>query len=114
MITPRLALMFDGSGIAHQEGNADLVQAVDTFAAQYFATNALWVKGGIGIARVGVSVDGHNEWVTPTGMGLLLAAGYEVYQRDHSALDLQLRLASGSYDGGTITNVSLLVGYNWY
>lgn len=49
MLTPRLALMFDGSGVAHSlEGGGSLVHVIDTVAAQYWVHPRVWLKGGLG------------------------------------------------------------------
>jgi hypothetical protein len=115
MITPRLALMFDGSAVSHQLGDGALTQAVDTVALQYWVTPRLWIKGGVGVAQMSVSdEDGETVEESETGRGALAAIGYELVQSRTFALDLQARVAAGEYSDVTITNGSVLLGFNWY
>ena len=117
MITPQLALMFDGMGVAHSfdEGGGTLVHVVDTFAAQYWVTPQFWIKGGVGIGRLSVSdADGEQVAASETGSAAMFGIGYELVSSRTFALDLQLRGAVAHYDGGDIQMGSLNLGLNWY
>ncbi len=116
MLTPRLALMFDGSGVAHTEENGSVIHIIDTVAAQYWVTPRVWLKGGLGIGRLSVNDrDGNEIAASETGTGALFAAGVELVQSRTFALDLQLRASAVSYDNvDTISMTSLTVGVNWY
>jgi hypothetical protein len=116
MVSPNVALMFDGSGVAHSfEGGGTLTHVVDTFAAQVWASDRLWFKGGIGIGQLSVS-DGNSSsrLRSDTRIAGMLALGVELFQARSSALDLQLRGAATSFSDGTMTNGSILIGYSWY
>jgi hypothetical protein len=117
MVNPRLAAMLDIWGVDHIDGNGNsLSNSFFTGAIQYWVLPQLWLKGGIGLASVGLSDasgftgPGNSE----TAFGLLGAGGVEVVQTPSFALDLQLRLGYGAYSGGGATNLALLVGLNWY
>ena len=117
MLTPRLALMFDGSGVAHAiEGGGTIVHVIDTAAAQYWITPRVWIKGGLGIGQLSVNDDeGNRVAASETGAGVLLAGGVELVQTRGFALDLQLRASAVNYDDAdTITMSSLNLGFNWY
>jgi hypothetical protein len=117
MVTPRLALMFDGMGVAHsfEEGGGTLIHVVDTFAAQYWVTPRFWIKGGIGIGRLSVNdADGEEVAASETGSAAMFGIGYELMSSRTFALDLQLRGAVAHYDEGDIQMGSLNLGFNWY
>ncbi|MCC6998836.1 MAG: hypothetical protein IT370_29760 [Deltaproteobacteria bacterium] len=116
MLGPRLGIMFDGYAIAHPiEGGGTFVHAVDTVAAQLFLGDRFWVKGGLGVGQLQLSDDsGQVRLESDTGPAVMLAAGFELLQTRTSALDIQVRAAATDFEGGTITNGSLNVAYNWY
>jgi hypothetical protein len=116
MLTPRVALMFDGSGVVHTfEGGGSLTHVVDTVALQVWAADRLWLKGGLGIGQLTASESESSSTLrSETRAAAMLAIGVELFQGRSSALDLQLRGAATSFSDATVTNGSLLIGYSWY
>ena len=113
MVAPNVALMFDGGGVSHTNSDGStLTHVVDAFAVQIWA-DRFWFKAGIGVGEVTAS---GNDISDRSGahLGGMAAVGVELLQGHSSALDLQLRGAFTSLDGGTFSNGSLLLGYNWY
>ena len=118
MLNPRLALEGDFWGAVHRWDNGmglgTTYHGLYTFAAQYWATDFFWLKGGFGFAQLNF---GYDNTATPsqTGPGLLGAAGFEVVQSYNFALDLQVRFGHGFYDTGPdINQVAFMIGVNWY
>src|SRR5450432_2680025 len=118
MIQPRLALMGDFSVDTHSIPNSDgtLVHTIYTFAAQYWVTDFVWLKGGVGGGNIQIqSKSSDLVYTDESGLAIMGAAGVEVLQMGGFALDLQLRLAHGFYStDGDATNAAFLVGFNWY
>jgi hypothetical protein len=118
MLTPQLALLFDFTAFQYSipNSNIDTYNTMYTAAVQFFPTNALWLKGGIGLARYSQSdVFTGEGFGDDSGKALLLALGYEVYQSGPFALDLQFRFADGFYNVvPNHSNAAFLVGFNWY
>ena len=116
MIAPNLAIMFDGWGVAHSfDGGGTLVHVMDTAAVQAWVMPQFWIKGGVGAGQLRINDDNGNSVATSeTGLGLFGAAGFEVLQGSSFALDLQLRLGTVKYDGGSVNMGALTVGANWY
>jgi hypothetical protein len=122
MINPRLALMFEIAGTGQQldaDGVEMLTQVMLLGAVQYWVTPMLWIKGGIGTSSLGLSYDDGYESDSAeldTGLGVLGAIGFEVLHSTQFAIDLQLRLASGSYGNldDEIHSGTFGVGFNWY
>jgi hypothetical protein len=123
-VGPRLALMGEvQANLQTLSSNAiedqTLVQSALMFAAQYWLTPQLWIKGGIGFANVQVN---HDYWdgtdVEPVdnGMALMGGIGYEVLSARYFSLDLQGRILNGSYKGidDSITAASVGIGINWF
>ncbi len=123
-VGPRLALMGEVQAnvqtIATDGYDSEaLVQSTLMFAAQYWITPQLWVKGGIGFANVQVD---HSNWdgtaVEPidNGMALMGAVGFEVFSARYFSVDIQGRLLNGAYKGidNSITAGSIGIGVNWF
>jgi len=118
MLNPRLALMGDFWGAAHYwddgYGTGTTYQGIYTLAAQYWVTDILWIKGGVGFAQLSFGYDGAAN-PDENGPAILGAIGVEVLQAYNFALDLQARLGHGFYDTGPdVNNFGILVGVNWY
>jgi hypothetical protein len=118
MLNPRLALMGDFLLDTHSIPNSDgtLVNTVYTIAAQYWVTDFVWLKGGVGGANIQIQSKSSNlVYTDESGLGLMGGAGVEVLQMGNFALDLQLRLSHGFYSiDGDATTAAFLVGFNWY
>jgi len=130
MIGPRTALMFEVWGADHPWSAPDgtSFEAFNTFitgAAQFWLTDILWIKGGLGLAYYRDTINAYDYSGTPvsydlteaSGFGLFGAGGVEVLQSYNFALDIQLRAGSGFYsksNGFNAQNYALMVGFNWY
>jgi hypothetical protein len=127
-INPRLALMGELQGnaqtldVAADGSTETLVQTALMFAAQYWVTPQLWIKGGIGFANLRVDWSAYGDGITDAstqpenGLALMGAVGYELLSARNFAVDLQGRLLNGSYDGinNSVTALSVGVGINFY
>ncbi|HVZ86309.1 MAG TPA: hypothetical protein VHG72_05030 [Polyangia bacterium] len=122
MISPRAALMFEVWGADHPwtDVSGDSLETINTFwtaALQYWVTNQVWVKGGLGLGVIHIEDNDTLDETTATGFALFGAVGIELVQSYNFALDLQLRAGNGFYgenQGGDAQNYGLLLGVNWY
>ena len=117
MVNPRLAVLFEAWGLARSvDGGGTLTNSIGMGALQYWVTDVLWLKGGLGFGSIRFSYDDYYYGGSDTlsGLGLAAAGGFEIMQSPGFALDLQLRVAHMSYDFGGATNLALMVGFNWY
>lgn len=125
-VSPRLALLGEAQGnVQTLQINADgtdtsLVQGALMFAAQYWVTPQLWIKGGLGFANVQVQdSDAFGVFAASepeNGTALMGAVGFELLSAQFFSVDLQGRVLNGSYKGldDNITALSIGVGINWY
>lgn len=127
MLNPKLALLINGAVSVYEYDITNRKRLRDfggVFAsAQYFATDNIWVLGGIGIgtdAPVFYDLKPENAVETKyySGLGLVSSVGYEIYRKKNFALDLQARinyssvnLPIGKTNGFT---TALLLGINFY
>jgi hypothetical protein len=120
MLNPRLALMGDLWGSIHSWDDGVFTgttyHGIYTVAVQYWATDIIWLKGGVGFGQMQLQYDGDAAaFGDESGLATLAAAGVEVVQSFNFALDLQLRFGHGFYSqGGDVNSVGFLVGVNWY
>jgi hypothetical protein len=126
MMNSRLALMGELQGnvqtlsVNNDGTDTSLVQSALMFAAQYWLTPQLWIKGGIGFANLQVQdADAFGVFAASrpeNGTALMGAVGFELLSSQFFSVDLQGRLLSGFYDGidDKVTALSIGVGLNWY
>jgi hypothetical protein len=120
MLNPRLALMGDFFAAVHSWDDGyytgQTYNGIYTIAAQYWATDIIWLKGGVGFAHLQFGYDGAALPISDeSGPAFLVAGGVEVVQSFNFALDLQFRVGHGSYSNGPdVTNYAFMVGVNWY
>jgi hypothetical protein len=113
MLTDKMALVFDGSGVSREEDGVTLTSVVAGAALQYWVSPRVWVKGGIGSGQVrasGNDIDVSSE----RGLGFLGGIGVEVVQKKRFAIDLQARFTTAKIEGERTNNVFALVGFNFY
>jgi hypothetical protein len=122
MINPRLALLLEIWGQAQTldaDGTAMLTQSLAMIGVQYWVTPKLWLKGGIGAAALQISYDdgfAQDDEQVDEGGAIMGAIGYELVQGRTFAMDLQLRIGAGTYEGidDQITSTTVGLGFNWY
>lgn len=122
MIAPTVAILFDAEGVAGKY-NEDITisQGVALAAIRFWPARILWLQGGLGFARLGITSDALNTtFESDTGGALMLGLGVELLQTRSFALDVQLRLTASRYgdnersDDFGIAGATLSAGFNWY
>jgi opacity protein-like surface antigen len=126
MVGPRLALEGDFWGSNHwfsdSQASGVTFNGIYTLALQYWPTDIIWVKAGLGVGHLTYDDDSGGT-DDETGFAFMLAAGVEVIQSYNFALDLQIRYGNATYNSSNVdggpgvgdTNmVAFLVGVNWY
>lgn len=121
MINPRLALLIELWGSIHSDETEDrsLTQGNAGIAIQWWATEKLWLKFGLGTSRLEEnSLAFGDEIGSAEGAAALFAAGYELVHHPKWALDLQLRGTAAGYqdtaDNLTASSGSLSLGFSWF
>lgn len=122
MINPMLAGLFEIWAMGQQidsSGATVLGQTMLMGALQYWLAPQFWIKGGLGFSFLQVQYDdgyAYGEEDLGSGLALMGAAGFEILHSTEFAIDLQLRLGSGSYDGidEQVNTAMVGIGLNWY
>ncbi len=124
MLTPNLAILADFWVMVHNEDFLTVYQNINTLAARYWVTPALWVQGGLGNANVGYKWDGifvNIEDETKSAPGVMFGVGYEFYVKPKFAIDVSLRYGTGFYDDEAnldyevkAHSAQLNFGFSWY
>jgi hypothetical protein len=133
MIAPRLAIVgdfweafryFSDSNI----GSGEIYSGIYTAAAQYWVSDILWIKGGLGVGHNVIDVGGGYYYTggyrvridDETAFALMVAAGLEIVQSYNFAIDLQVRYGNAVYTpvssggDGDASQFGFMVGFNWY
>jgi hypothetical protein len=121
VLSPRFALMFEAQAnfqTVHSDrfdGDSVVSQGAAMIAGQFWILPQLWIKGGIGVARLQID----DTFVTTdfgTGGALMGAIGVELLSARRFALELQGRIIEGSYNSldDNVTSGTIGLGINWY
>jgi hypothetical protein len=124
MISPRLALLFElwiTAKPLDEYGADTLSQTMAMVGVQYWLSPQLWIKGGLGFSYLSLSYDDGYYIVDEAvaeGGAIMGAVGYEVLSAPRFAIDIQLRLGAGTYQGlgfgDQIQALTVGGGINWY
>jgi hypothetical protein len=76
-------------------------------------TSGFYLKGGLGIATLGVEVDEFGS-DSETGGGAVVGLGYDARVGRMFSLTPYLNFMAGSFDGGTANVVQFGVGLTWH
>lgn len=116
MLRPNMALMFDSWVNAHAVANSDESTSnwLNVAALQFWLTNNLWLKGGIGLGTSRRTSESFGTLDSTTAFAAMGAIGLEIVQATNFALDLQFRAGNVFHDDGDVTNLAFLIGFNWY
>ena len=107
------------------EFTTNLFHTIITANAQYWVLPRLWLRGGVGLAYVSVSIEGDGisaEAQSEAGLGVMAGFGYEVLTTRTFALDLEMQFGAGFYaneddptmDDVEARNVSIGLGFTWF
>jgi hypothetical protein len=114
--TPRFALLLDGWLMGRQDNAYDtVIQTVSTIAGQLSFTPQLYGRLGLGFAQFQIQdAYGFAEAYTDPVSALMLGGGFEVIHTPTFSLDIELRVGTGFYDDGKLTNFALAASINWH
>jgi hypothetical protein len=118
MVAPNVALLFDWTGHIHPFGDGSVLSSnIFDGAVRVFLGRIFWLEGGVGVAYVNETDEFGFTLSQGWGFGLMGAAGVEVLQTTHFALDIQVRLSGGrvySDPNVNVGNIAALLGAHWY
>lgn len=104
-VSDNLALLFRASGTTADYGGISQTSGVGAVSAQYWATDKLSLEGGVGFGFW--TVEGSND----TGAGIVLAAGYSVFNRGKHNLSIGVEYAPAFTDPDTVHNIGIVFGW---
>ena len=87
MLTEKVALVLDGSGITRDEDGGTLTSAVSAAAVQYFVSPRVWIKGGVGVGVLQASFDKLSVTSDP-GLGFMGGVGVDLLQKQKFTIEL--------------------------
>lgn len=108
-INPKMALTGRIAGVSDSQNGVTAVAVFVGPSLQYWLDNNFWLGGGAGFSRVAAFADGDSIGIN--GFGLDLRAGYTFTPSSENTFNLSVELTPGFYDGGNITGIALLAGY---
>ena len=127
-LSPRTAIGVELAGIRARESN----QFGDEFTifhrqlgawARYWATDRVWLQGGVASGRAGAQSRSDFDDVSVKGLSLCGAVGYEIGGNNQWAIDVQVRGTVTDYrddnelvDAGNLSSraAALLASFSWF
>lgn len=88
-----------------------------TLGGQLYFREALWLRGGAGLATVGVT-DEQGGTVDPdhrrSGLAVLGGGGYDAFRRGRFVLSLEIVVTASAFRGGPVAHGAGQLGLAWY
>lgn len=121
MVNPRLAILATASGMNYEMDGKD--RSFDAFmpSVQYWVHDKWWINGaaGLSVDIPAFHEDNVKEDDVNLGCAVGVSTGYEFYQGQKFAIDLQTKLTLGRVfmdNNATRDAASFMlgVGFNWY
>ncbi|MGE0548673.1 MAG: hypothetical protein AB7O24_27280 [Kofleriaceae bacterium] len=106
-----MALSFRIAGVSDSQNGVTAVAVFAGPSLQYWVNDNLWLGGGAGLARVAVVSSENDVNAGINGFGLDLRGGYTFSSSSPNTFNVSLELTPGFYDGGSITGIAILAGY---
>lgn len=113
-LTPDLALMFRGTGVAVPESGATIVGIGALGVLQYWATDRLTLGGGLGFSQLSLNFDGDVVARSRTGFALNLRVGYALAQFTHHSLGIIYEITPAWIDGDSLVMQGLAFNWQWH
>jgi hypothetical protein len=117
MITPRLAILFDGWAVGGDVNDYQSVfHNIGTVSLRAFLGQWVWLQGGLGFAYFTIDdrLNNTTSESSESGGAGMIAVGVEFFQDQHLTLDVSLRLGAASYSNADVSMGALQLGINWY
>lgn len=120
-VAPNVAILFKIAGTATfpDDVSSQVDKTVSHFmggpAVQLWATDALFLEGGIGYSQIKVTfqTNGREETIDDTGGGIMAAIGYMFVQQGPHAFGVSLEFGGGKHDGGSAYSTALLIDWQY-
>jgi hypothetical protein len=115
----QLDISADPHTVDEGEGKTTIVNqhTTLTLGAQYYAREAVWIKGGLGLSGLALGRDAEaagDMGRQMNGLGLMSAGGYDLLRSGMFALSLELAANAGIYQQGVIASLGVRLSANWY
>ena len=109
-ITPNVAITGRIAGATYFEDDNTLTVGFFGPSLQYWASDTLWFGGGVGLGFAALSI-GPDDVIREEDIGLDLRVGYTFPTLTQNSFNISFELNPVFFDGGTLTAVGLLFGY---
>jgi hypothetical protein len=112
-ISERTALSLRIAGVNYSESGSSLTGGFFGGALQYWTTENLWLGGGVGFGIASLYIDGEPAIDPEIGLGLDLRVGVTPVIAGQHSLNFSFEVNPSFLDGGTLTGIALLIGYQY-
>jgi len=106
-LSENLALMFRGSGTTVSYAGGTQISGTGGGSLQYWVNDKLFIEGGAGVGFWDFDSGNQSE----TALGLILAAGYSIWNNAGHNLFIGVEYAPAFTDPDTVHNVGIVFGW---
>lgn len=112
-LTPRAALTLRLAGVTYSEEGGSLTGGFLGGAIQLWPHDEIWLGLGAGIGLAGLQLEGAPDPEPETGLGMDFRLGYTPFASGSHSLNFSLEVNPSFLDGGTLTGIGFLIGYQY-
>jgi hypothetical protein len=112
-LSSNAALTLRIAGATYSEEGGSITSGFVGGALQLWANDHIWAGGGVGLGFVAVDFTDGPDPEPETGLGLDLRVGFTPASSVSHSLNFSFEICPVYLDGGTITSMGVLVGYQY-
>jgi hypothetical protein len=114
-LSQKLLIGFESNAWYKEESGVSLSMANASAVAIFYpsATGGFHLKGGVGLSRLGLDVDGLGS-DSETGAGAIVGLGYDWRMGKSFSLSPYLNGIAGNFDGGSANFWQVGIGLSWH
>ena len=114
-LSQKLLIGFESNGWYKEESGVSLSMANASAVATFYpsATGGFHLKGGLGVSRLGLDVDGLGS-DSETGAGAIVGLGYDFRMGKSFSLSPYFNGIAGNFDGGSANFWQVGLGLSWH
>ncbi len=112
-LTHRAALTLRIAGVTYSDDGGSLTGGFVGGAMQLWLHDEVWLGLGVGLGFAGLELEDSPDPDPETGLGMDFRLGYTPFVSGSHSLNFSLEVNPSFLDGGVLTGIGFLIGYQY-